>query len=136
MKVRNMVQGGAIVALSLGLASLGTGMGLTAKKSTTTTAQPGLLVGGSGGGATGSTSFSPSYVYEVYQTMQGSQESIGITLCNDLNEGSTIDNNCINNLAPAIGNEVDYYIQSLNIEPGVTISYNAAGSVSFTIFTG
>jgi len=30
MKVRNIVRGGAVVALSLGLASLGTGMGLTA----------------------------------------------------------------------------------------------------------
>jgi hypothetical protein len=33
MKVRNIVRGGAVVALSLGLASLGTGMGLTASHS-------------------------------------------------------------------------------------------------------
>ena len=33
MKVRNMVRGGAVAALSLGLASLGTGMGLTANHS-------------------------------------------------------------------------------------------------------
>jgi|GEM_PF-6516992 len=34
MKVRNIVRGGAVVALSLGLASLGTGMGLTADHNT------------------------------------------------------------------------------------------------------
>ncbi len=33
MKVRNIVRGGAVVALSLGLASVGTGMGLTAAHS-------------------------------------------------------------------------------------------------------
>ncbi|WP_298344910.1 hypothetical protein [Ferrimicrobium sp.] len=37
MKVRNMVRGGAIVAASLGLASLGTGMGLTNSSSTLST---------------------------------------------------------------------------------------------------
>jgi len=46
MKVRNMVQGGAIVALSLGLASLGAGMGLTASQSSLTQAHPGLTVRG------------------------------------------------------------------------------------------
>ncbi|WP_276961516.1 hypothetical protein [Ferrimicrobium acidiphilum] len=34
MKVRNMVRGGAVVALSLGLASVGTGMGLTTARTT------------------------------------------------------------------------------------------------------
>jgi len=37
MKVQNMVRG-AVVALSLGLASLGTGMGLTSARSLTDTA--------------------------------------------------------------------------------------------------
>ncbi|MHB1734645.1 hypothetical protein [Ferrimicrobium acidiphilum] len=38
MKVRNMVRRGAVVALSLGLASVGTGMGLTADHNTVTPA--------------------------------------------------------------------------------------------------
>nr|WP_276976945.1 hypothetical protein [Ferrimicrobium acidiphilum] len=37
MKIRNMVRGGAILAVSLGLASLGTGMGLVASHSSVVT---------------------------------------------------------------------------------------------------
>jgi len=49
MKVRNIVREGAVVALSLGLASLGTGMGLTANDTSAIQSQPELLVGGPGG---------------------------------------------------------------------------------------
>ena len=48
MRVRNIVQGGTVIALGLGLASVGTGMGLTASESIPTHAQPEELVGGGG----------------------------------------------------------------------------------------
>ncbi|WP_298334326.1 hypothetical protein [Ferrimicrobium sp.] len=136
MKVRNMVRGGAVVALSLGLASLGTGIGLTANESPVVQAQPGETVGGGGGGGEGSMSFSPSYVNLVYEVMQGYAPAIGTALCNDLSQGSEIDNNCITDIAPAIGNEVDYFVQALHTEPGVIIYYTATGSVSYSVFAG
>ncbi len=52
MQVRSMVRGGAVVALSLGLASLGTGIGLTANESTVIPAQPGYTAGSGGVGGT------------------------------------------------------------------------------------
>ena len=51
MRVRNIVRGGTVIALGLGLASLDTGIGLTANESTGTHAQPGYTVGPGGGGA-------------------------------------------------------------------------------------
>jgi hypothetical protein len=50
MKVRNIVRG-AVLVLSLGLASVETGMGLTANEFTETHAQPGYTVGPGGGSA-------------------------------------------------------------------------------------
>jgi len=48
---RNTVRGGAVVALSLGLASLGTGKGLMASDTSTIQSQPQLFVGPGGVGA-------------------------------------------------------------------------------------
>jgi hypothetical protein len=110
-------------------------MGLTASESTASHVQPAELVGGDGGGE-GLMSFSPSYVFDVYEAMQGYAPAIGTTLCNDLNQGSTTDNNCINDIGPAIGNEVDYYIQELNTDPGVTIYYTVTHSVSYSVYAG
>jgi len=136
MKVRNMVRGGAIVALSLGLASLGTGMGLTAAHSpskdatsspTVATAQtasgsaasPDLTVGGGGGGDSYTVIEVPGYVLAgiPVATVSGSISLVVAAVC-----GATAGQACPFAISAAIG-YIDYLVGHLQF-PNVYIWWN------------
>lgn len=135
-KVRYIVRGGAVVALSLGLAGIGSGMGLTASESTPTHAQPEELVGGGGGsGGEVVTYFSASFVQKAYDLDQGYAPSIGSALCNHMTPyNAAAVSYCQDNVSVSLGHAIDLACAPGSNCPEVALTYDVNGDVWYSIF--
>jgi len=124
------------VALSLGLASLGTGMGLMASHRTVAIASPGETVGpGRGSGGEVVTYFSASFVQITYDLEQGFGPSIGSTLCNHMTPYSAAAvSYCQDNVSVSLGRAIDFACAPGSNCLEVALTYDVNGDVWYSIF--
>ncbi len=124
--------GGAVVALSLGLASLGTGIGLTANESPVVQAQPGGTVGGGGGGGSGAVSFSSAWVAYVHS--KGGFGFVSTSSCQYLPpDNNNLDLACLN-YSSHLTVDLQNFHKEYHTFPSFTIYYNVNDQFSYDLY--